>query len=389
VKVLLHLVDLRVGGAQHAALDLAVGLQAAGHDVVLATGPGPLEPLVPDRGLRRVGLPGGRHPSRAVTRALGPVVAAERPDVILSFGAWAALEAVAAAPDVPVVAWHPSASLPPESPRTTPVIARRQAVLDAARGRNPFVADLPAPVDPAYNHPDVEPADLGPGPVVDLATRLVREQKAAGIELAIRAAAGAAWRLVIVGDGGLRPDVEAWVDELGGGAVTLVDEVADPRPLYAAADVVLGLGTSVLRGMAMGRPAVVLGPEGQAMPVDELTVPALRATGWLAVGEPATPDQLSALIEAAMADPGDARAEVVAERDPAVIVPKLVPVLERAVREHPSRRAVRVDVARSWATWAVRKYGGRWYRRGRWHVRRLRSRLSAPGRRPTAVLDDH
>jgi hypothetical protein len=225
--------------------------------------------------------------------------------------------------------------------------------------------------------------------VVVLATRLVREQKAAGIELAIRAAAGATWRLVIVGDGGLRADVEAWADELGGGAVTLLDEVPDPRPLYAAADVVLGLGTSVLRGIAMGRPSVVLGPEGQAMPVDELTIPALRATGWLAVGEPATPEQLSALVEAAMANPGDARATVAAERDPAVIVPQLVPVLERAIAERPGPATVRLDVARSWTTWAVRKYGGRWYRRGRWHVRRLRSRPGAPGRRPTAVLDDH
>ena len=362
----MHLVDLRVGGAQHSALDLAVGLQAAGHDVVLATGPGPLAPIAADRRLRHLDLPGEPHPSSEAARALQAVVAAERPEVVLSFGPWATLEAVGAG--VPVVAWHPSANLPPESPRTTPVIARRRDVIDAADGRNPLVVDLPAPVDCVYNDGAVPPADLGPGPVAVLVTRLVREQKAAGLELAIRAASLGRWRLVIVGDGGFRPEVVALAE---GRPVELRDEVADPRPLYAAADVVLGLGTSVVRGLAAGRPAVVLGPNGEAMPVDEGTLPALQATGWLATGDRATPEELSALVEAVLADPFDARAAVAAERDPTVVVPEVVRVLEWAVAHPPSRTAARVDVARSWATWLGRKYGGRWYRRARWHVRRL------------------
>jgi hypothetical protein len=242
------------------------------------------------------------------------------------------------------------------------------------------VVDLPAPVDASYNDGSVEPADLGPGPVAVLVTRLVEEQKAAGLELAIRAAASASWRLVVVGDGGLRPDVEAWIAELGGGAVTLVDEVADPRPFYAAAAVVLGLGTAVLRGMAMGRPAVVLGPEGEAMPVTDRTIPSLRATGWLATGDPVTPAELRALVDEALVAPGPevGRTAVLAERDPAVVVPEVVGVLAWAVAHPPSRTAVRLDAARSWATWVVRTYGGRWYRRVRWHVRRLRGRRPAP-----------
>ena len=41
--------------------------------------------------------------------------------------------------------------------------------------------------------------------------------------------------------------------------VLLTGEIADPRPAYAAADVVVGQGGSALRGMAFGKPLVVVG----------------------------------------------------------------------------------------------------------------------------------
>ena len=40
---------------------------------------------------------------------------------------------------------------------------------------------------------------------------------------------------------------------------SLAGEMLDPRPAYAAADVVLGMGGSALRGMAFGKPLVVQG----------------------------------------------------------------------------------------------------------------------------------
>jgi glycosyltransferase involved in cell wall biosynthesis len=375
VRVLLHLVDLRVGGAQHATIDLAVGLHAAGHEVTLAAGPGPLESVAADRDVALRSLPGGPHPSRVAVGAVRGVIADVDPEVVIALGPWAAMESVAASPGRPVVAWHPSATLPPESPRTTPVIARRPAVLDAARRRNPFVVDLPAAVDCSYNHPGVDGTAFrsdGEALVV-LVTRLAKEQKAEGLDLSIRAVARLAERrpvrLLIVGDGGFRPEVEAMVAAEGGGAVTLLDEVPDPRPVYAAADVVLGLGTSVLRGMAMGRPAIVLGPEGQAVAVAESVVPDLVATGWLASGGPSSPDALAALIEDLLDAPEPAatvgRAAVLAERDIPRIVEQLEPVLARAVDEPPSRAAARRDVLRSWTGWWVRKYGGRYGRKAR------------------------
>ena len=380
MRILLHLVDLRVGGAQHATIDLAVGLRTAGHDVTLAAGPGPLESVAADRDVTLRLLPRGPHPRRTAVRAVRAVIDEVQPEVILAFGPWAAMESVAAARGRPVVAWHPSATLPPDSPRTTPVVARRRAVLDAARRRNPFVADLPAAVDCTYNHAGLDGSAFrteGEALVV-LVTRLAKEQKAAGLELAIRAAAVLAARrparLLIVGDGGYRAEVEALVAVEGGGAVTLLEEVADPRPVYAAADVVLGLGTSVLRGMAMGRPSIVLGPEGQAVAVSDAAVPDLVATGWLASGPPAAPGELAGLIEGLLDAPEPAatigRTAVLAERDTPRIVEGLEPVLARADAEPPSRLAARVDVLRSWSGWWVRTYGGRYRRKLRYRLRR-------------------
>ena len=44
--------------------------------------------------------------------------------------------------------------------------------------------------------------------------------------------------------------------------VVLTGQLADPRPAYSAADVILGMGSSALRGMAFGKPLVVQGERG-------------------------------------------------------------------------------------------------------------------------------
>ena len=80
------------------------------------------------------------------------------------------------------------------------------------------------------------------------------------------AAAGVKVQLVVVGDGPARPAVEeaaaAANARAGRRVVVLAGEMVDPRPAYAAADVVLGMGGSALRGMAFGKPLVVAGVGG-------------------------------------------------------------------------------------------------------------------------------
>jgi glycosyltransferase involved in cell wall biosynthesis len=77
-------------------------------------------------------------------------------------------------------------------------------------------------------------------------------------------------RLVIVGDGTARARLQQLADEtnrqLGRAAVVLTGARLDPRPAYAAADIVVGMGSSALRGMAFGKPVIVVGEHGFSAP---------------------------------------------------------------------------------------------------------------------------
>ena len=83
------------------------------------------------------------------------------------------------------------------------------------------------------------------------------------VEALARADLGAAWELVIVGDGPLRNGVEQAVARHRLGAqVRLVGHLANPYPLVASADIVVqpsrweGFGIAVLEALALGRPVI-------------------------------------------------------------------------------------------------------------------------------------
>lgn len=67
--------------------------------------------------------------------------------------------------------------------------------------------------------------------------------------------------------------------------VTLTGELLDPRPAYALADVLLGMGSSVLRGMAFEKAAVVQGEAGFWSVVSPATLPMFLRQGWYGLGD--------------------------------------------------------------------------------------------------------
>ena len=73
-------------------------------------------------------------------------------------------------------------------------------------------------------------------------------------------------RYLIVGDGNARGVLEdaakAVNSALGRRAVQFAGEMIDPRPAYASADVIVGMGGSALRGMAFEKPVIVVGEGG-------------------------------------------------------------------------------------------------------------------------------
>jgi glycosyltransferase involved in cell wall biosynthesis len=72
-------------------------------------------------------------------------------------------------------------------------------------------------------------------------------------------------RLILVGDGPARQALEVRAKMVnaarGREVITFHGADLDPRGAYAAADVVLGMGSSALRAMAMGRPLIVQGEQ--------------------------------------------------------------------------------------------------------------------------------
>jgi len=102
-------------------------------------------------------------------------------------------------------------------------------------------------------------------------SRLVEHLKLEALRRTVRATAVLGrempkLRFVIVGDGTARPDLERLAEEtntlLGRPAVVLTGAIVDPRPAYAAADVVVGMGGSSLRALAFAKPTVVVGEQG-------------------------------------------------------------------------------------------------------------------------------
>jgi glycosyltransferase involved in cell wall biosynthesis len=136
------------------------------------------------------------------------------------------------------------------------------------------VSLLEPPVDTDANHPGVvDPAPfaerygLSPDvPTIVIVSRLSRDMKLDGVRRSIGAVAQLAAerpvRLVIVGDGDAFDELSHDAAAVGRRAVILTGAMRDPRPAYAAADIVLGMGGSALRAMAFAKPVIVLGERG-------------------------------------------------------------------------------------------------------------------------------
>jgi glycosyltransferase involved in cell wall biosynthesis len=102
-----------------------------------------------------------------------------------------------------------------------------------------------------------------------IVSRLDHVMKAFGVGVAIRAMAKLGRDdvdLVVVGGGTAETELrelgESVNRRLDRPAVRFTGPMADPRPAYDRADIVLGMGGSAARGLAFGKPLVVIGEQG-------------------------------------------------------------------------------------------------------------------------------
>jgi len=299
---------LETGGSQTNTIDLAAAARDLhGHEVWVFATPGPAAELVARRGLELIPAPEPSrfHPAWPTVRALDLAVRRVRPDLLHVWEWPQVLDAYYGAHlwrDVPMLATNmtmdPLRSIPPELPLTVGT----QAIVDASRSRRsgpvwliepPFDvdADDPSRVDPEPFTTEHGVRDDGL-PLVVTVSRIVEDMKLEGIRDAIRATelldVRCPVRLAIVGGGAAFDEVAASAAavnrRLGRSAVVTTGPLQDPRPAYAAADVMLGMGSSAIRGLAFGKPTVVLGEQGFSEIFDATTQDGFFRTGYYGIG---------------------------------------------------------------------------------------------------------
>lgn len=284
MRVAIGLHSMLLGGSQINTIDLAAELRRRGHDVVVfAIDATPrsssIQPVADAAGIEIQQLdPSGNL--RAQAKAIGALVDNHRSEVLHVYHEHGHLGPVGAM----VVSRRPAIGLVVTNwmmentrwlpPHASLVVGFRDLRREASTYHRGPIHVIEPPVDLERDRPDPAAGaefrrrhGLGDADVVGvIASRLDREMKLDSVVNSIRAVSllgDVRLRLVIVGDGdavGDIRDLAAEVNEsLGRPAVLLVGQMHDPRPAYAAADFVLGMGGSALRALAFGTPLVVLG----------------------------------------------------------------------------------------------------------------------------------
>ncbi len=304
MRVLVFAHRLELGGTQTNAIELAAAIRDRfDHQVLLFGIPGPAVELARQHRLAVLGAPeAGFRPSAAVTRALREAVAEYGADLVHAWDWPQVLEAhlgLAMVGTVPVVGTSMSMVLERFLPRSVPMTFGTEEVSALARAswKAPVVT-LEPPVDVEGNRPGAADGEAfcrewGIDPRlarIVVVSRLARSMKLESVLDAVAAVEGLACpaTLVVVGDGDGRPAVEdrgrVANRRLGRRAVVVTGPMVDPRPAYAAADIVLGMGGSALRAMAFARPVVVVGEGGFARVLDEESAGSFLWSGFYGVG---------------------------------------------------------------------------------------------------------
>ncbi|WP_328953758.1 glycosyltransferase family 4 protein [Kitasatospora purpeofusca] len=286
IRVLVHLNNLALGGAQLNAVDIARTLRDRGHDPVLfaqgVDGPAPLVEVAAGHGLDVVVAGGPDTPHSEVRRRLRRLAAEHGSQLLHAWEVRAARNSYFGPGRygrIPVVTTFYGIRMLRGLPRHQPLVLGLGALLGDGRAfGHRDVSLIEPPVNTATDAPGlVDGAAFrrqhGIGDeelLLAIVTRLVPAlEKDAGAELtadAVRQLDDPRVRLVIVGSGPslepLRARAAAVNEALGRPAVLVPGQLADPRPAYQGADIVLGMGGSALRGLAFGKPVVVHGAAG-------------------------------------------------------------------------------------------------------------------------------
>jgi glycosyltransferase involved in cell wall biosynthesis len=296
---------MAMGGSQLNAIELAAAVRDYGHEVAVVGQPGDLQSKIAELKLEFIQLPRpGRRPSLQVVQFLKQLVRERGVDIVHGYEWPPALEALLSCSGTTAspIATVMSMSVAPFIPRHLPLMVGTEQIAQAERefGRR-FVRLMEPPVDVVSNSPGLE-LPTGHmarrwgihrhGLTLTIVSRLAHEMKLEGIISAINFIGN--WtgdqplQLLVVGSGHAHSEVAAAAraanEAAGEERIILTGEVDDPRWAYALGDIVLGMGGSALRGMAMGKPLIVQGEKGFWKTLSRDSVDDFLWQGWYGSG---------------------------------------------------------------------------------------------------------
>lgn len=306
MKIMVMPIDMEIGGSEINALDLAIEVHHRGHEVVVIGRPGPLTEVAERAGVRVLAVPIARRarPNPLSSRAIRDAIRTEMPDLVHVYEAHSCTEAFFSVGfgrgrRVPLVATLYGMNVDEFMPRAVPMIAGTYDLqLELATSRDPgtvFLLDPPINTDAncpdrrAGHHQRVTWGVADDEELVVIVSRLDIWMKIDSLMDSIDAvdllAGERRIRLAVVGDGPARQALEHRASKVnqrhGRRVVDVVGHMLDPVPAYQAADVVVGMGTSLLRGMSAGKPAVLVGELGHVELIESSTMqPYLRQGFW-------------------------------------------------------------------------------------------------------------
>lgn len=330
MRILVYPHELIIGGCPIIAIDLAAAVAEAGHEPLIYGVPGPLTEYVARKGLPFVAA----HPLKyrpAPNRIVQLARLARRRgiDVIHAYEWPPCLDAYFLAhivDGVPLVCTVLSMTVSPLVPPSVPLIVGTPELHEKVRReRSGPVSVLEPQVNTEADHPSVSGSafrdrfGVGPAELLVVAvSRLSIEDKLDALVRTVDAVASIAARLparlIIVGTGAAARHLGARAQSvnrrMGREVVTMAGSMLDPRPAYAAADVVVAMGSSALRGMAFGKPVVVQGERGFSMVAEPATRDHLLRGGFFGIGQdPVGAEALTRQIEELLTC-GDRRREL-------------------------------------------------------------------------------
>ncbi|SFK77110.1 glycosyltransferase family 4 protein [Methylocapsa palsarum] len=307
MRILVYPHELSLGGSQINAIDLAAEIKNAGHDSIIYGVEGPLTEYIRGKGLDyHAAHPNAVRPNPIRIAQLARLCRRERIDLIHAYEWPPCLDAYYGAHlllGVPVLCSVLSMWASPLVPDTVPLIMGTEALGDEVRrerrgdGANVYV--LEPPIDIVADRPTTDGGafrrQLGIADnelLVASVSRLSFDLKFDALTDAIDAAASLAakWpiRLVLVGGGDAESECRRRADIVNAlhnrEVILLPGPSLDPRPAYAGADVVIGMGSSALRAMAHEKPLVVQGERGWALPCNPDTIGVFLHQGFFGEG---------------------------------------------------------------------------------------------------------